>query len=720
MTEIAPTTIVKGKSYILWVKDADGNSDTIYAVVHKGNSRFAFLDFEYVCKTTNKFLFYTNKVNDGKDDCTWADCLYEMKVKKPPVGNPFYMTDRAYTFAEVAAWGCKNNLFPHPDGIAHLVKSTSPPSTSVPVKVPRVGGPAVVNQALDNPGIIAAAKEMSDKMDQSKAANPVSAPSLIPCDILKDVVVDAQGNVVETARDPADTVPVDPKEVIEIDGDDAPLGEDMENMKQRVAVAESAAEDLKMRNVELVNQVDVLNAKLESSLAMQKQFMAASDKTGATLEKLNDDAADKVTKSLASKLSLLTSLDTNLGSVLNKVGLLGSSIADIPKLVGEHVAPLLTSVSDVLATKIDKIESCIDTSQESIKSGIMATNETLCHFGFADDENAVNIPASIQSLLDDANSTKIRKELVNQDCYYLSRQMIATFVCKCECGLEVQLDQTAFDNGPVGDGSALSGAVYWQGVISGQEMSRQDQGAAHSATAAHQTMVQPHELNKAQLQPYQQTQYAGYGQQQHQMHQSSQQGYQPSLNGPQQVKQPSSQKQLSQHGQQMLQSPQQGYQPPQQQVNMRQKQGVGSSAALGQYVSTAEMHPVSSSGLGSALYPFHNHQQATPPFSAQPPVNPLPQKPTRKQRKQTKADEYQAAKRLKFDNDNTGANLQPSGSQGPRMSGPRVSGPLAPQVINRPRYQSNALPNRGPGFFQTPHLNTQVWLPPTNRFSKPS
>ena len=168
-----------------------------------------------------------------------------------------------------------------------------------------------------------------------------------------------------------------------------------QDMKQRVAVAESAAEDLKMRNVELVNQVDVLNAKLESSLAMQKQFMAASDKTGATLEKLNDDAADKVIKSLASKLSLLTSLDANLGSVLNKVGLLGSSIADIPKLVGEHVAPLLSSVSDVLATKIDKIESCIDTSQESIKSGKMTTNETLCHFGFADDENAVNMPASI-------------------------------------------------------------------------------------------------------------------------------------------------------------------------------------------------------------------------------------------------------------------------------------------------------------------------------------
>ena len=48
---ITPTTIIKGKSYILWVKDADGNSDTIYAVVHRGNSRFAFLDFKYVRMT---------------------------------------------------------------------------------------------------------------------------------------------------------------------------------------------------------------------------------------------------------------------------------------------------------------------------------------------------------------------------------------------------------------------------------------------------------------------------------------------------------------------------------------------------------------------------------------------------------------------------------------------------------------------------------------------
>ena len=89
MSETQPSTVIQGNSYIMWVKDVDDLAapDVIYAVVHKGNSRFGYQDFEFVCKTSNQKFFICNKINDGKPDSTWDDCLYEMRVKKAPKGN---------------------------------------------------------------------------------------------------------------------------------------------------------------------------------------------------------------------------------------------------------------------------------------------------------------------------------------------------------------------------------------------------------------------------------------------------------------------------------------------------------------------------------------------------------------------------------------------------------------------------------------------------------
>ena len=112
MSVLAPDTVIEGRSYILWIKDGDVETgpDSVYAVVNRGNSRFGYQDFEFVCKTSNKKLFFTNKVNDGQMGSTWAHCVYEMKVKKKPVGNPVCMTDRAYSFSEIVTWAYQNNL----------------------------------------------------------------------------------------------------------------------------------------------------------------------------------------------------------------------------------------------------------------------------------------------------------------------------------------------------------------------------------------------------------------------------------------------------------------------------------------------------------------------------------------------------------------------------------------------------------------------------------
>ena len=110
MSVLAPDTVIEGRSYILCIKDGDVKTgpDSVYAIVNRGNSRFGYQDFEFVCKTSNKKLFFTNKVNDGQMGSTWAHCVYEMKVKKKPVGNPVCMTDRAYSFSEIVTWAYQN------------------------------------------------------------------------------------------------------------------------------------------------------------------------------------------------------------------------------------------------------------------------------------------------------------------------------------------------------------------------------------------------------------------------------------------------------------------------------------------------------------------------------------------------------------------------------------------------------------------------------------
>ena len=363
MSNIQPSTVIKGLSYIMWVKEVDDPASPhfIYAVAHKGNSRFGYQDFDFVCKTANKKFFICNKVNDGTPDSTWEDCLYEMKVKRAPKGNPICLTDRAYSFAEVAAIAYREKFFTSEEGLQHIAKRTAP--TNPPV--------AQTKEAFEH----------ADAIDESV-------------------------------------------------GD---LDEDTENLKERVALAESTAEDLKAKNDKLEEKICELKTQLASSLDAQQNFMAVGDKATADLEALNDDTADKVAKKLESKL--------------NNIDFLGTSMVDILEKI-DNLKNVVSGQSEVVTAGIDRVVNRVDNSNQALSEGIMATNDTLYSYGFASDAASfISIPDSIKALLsappglENIQSHTTDVDLQPKVCDYSKRNLPHLMICKCGCGYELQLGQ---------------------------------------------------------------------------------------------------------------------------------------------------------------------------------------------------------------------------------------------------------------------------------------
>ena len=421
MSELPASTTIQGIAYIMWVKETDDASspDAIYAVVHKGNSKFGYQDFEYVCKVSNKKYFICNKINDGKADSTWEDCLYELKVKREPKGNPMIMTNRAYTFSEVAAIAYREKFFTCNEGLQHIAKKTKP--STAPVAIAKKQVSEEYSNILDD------AKAMSDNLDEIKAAcsNPLLKNPIIPGSNLKD----------------HDTS----KEVVDVE-----LDEDLENMKERVALAESSAEELQVRNDKLEALVAELNVKLASSIENQKHFMAAGDKVTADLELLNEDTADKVAKKLESKLCKLESF--------------GASFDDIRAKI-DSLSTAMSCQTEATTAGFDQLVERVDNSNQALSEGIMATNDTLDQFGLACDKTSVDIPGCIKAMASappKPPSTKV--------CEYRSRNMKIIMACKCGCGYELQLDQVnqVVDDCEIEDHGAEPAAGVESGDKSGQ------------------------------------------------------------------------------------------------------------------------------------------------------------------------------------------------------------------------------------------------------------
>ena len=458
-TVLNSDTVIPGIVYVMWVKDTKPyeDPDSIYAIVYKGNSKFGHQDFKYVSERENKKFMYCTKVNAGNENPTWQMCLDDLKVLKAPIGTPVTFIDRPYTFAEITAMAYTNKYFASEDGLAHLSKKTGP----------AVSSPAPLLAASAGKTIVAGAKAISDQLVQFTPSVSGAPPSLIPDTDHEQALREALAKGLDGSDAPGFTD-------ISVDNGDI-LGEDVENLKERVVMAESMADAVKQENVALEAEVAELKVQLKSAMEHQKQFMVSSDVATVTVEKMNDDTSTKVVKRLDPKLSLLPAVNGNVASLLTMMTTLNTTIAGLPDIVGNKVETLLSTQTVALGTKLEGVASRIDTSLDSLSEGVSTTNDVLGNFGMAEDENSVDIPACIKSLVtlsqqavdsplpEDAGSTGVA-----QGCYYLSRQMLATLVCKCGCGFELQADNSL--PGP-GNGGQVPAPVPQQVVHLGGNQS---------------------------------------------------------------------------------------------------------------------------------------------------------------------------------------------------------------------------------------------------------
>ena len=209
-----------------------------------------------------------------------------------------------------------SKYFTAEDGLAHLVKKTSPAvSSSAPLVVASAGKT-----------IVACAKAMSDQLDQFPPLVSGASPSLIPHADREQALREALEKGIGGSGAPAVTdISVD--NVVTLD-------EDVENLKERVVMAESLADALKQERVALEAEVAQLKVQLKSSMEHQKQFMVSSDVATEAVEKMNDDTSANVVRKLDPKLSLLPAVNGNVASLLTMMTTLTNTIAGLPDIVG--------------------------------------------------------------------------------------------------------------------------------------------------------------------------------------------------------------------------------------------------------------------------------------------------------------------------------------------------------------------------------------------------
>ena len=374
MSTLNPETVIQGKAYLMWIKDSKEYSDPdyYYGVAFKGNSRFGHSDFSYVCMKRNKKVFFSKCINEGQEDPTWQECMEAMDMGKAPVGHPKLLTDRAYTFAEVAMIAYQEKYFTDQEGLQVVSKKTAPPKAALAATK---SGPSDTN--VDPKEIIRAAKEASDELDRTKNTGSTEhpfSPGLIPNNNLSNIIVN---NISE------EDVGIKDNE----NNDDM----DLEDWKERAIMAESRLTNTVRERDLLEGKVAELKAKLESSLEQQNRFMSAADNATMTIESMNDDMAIKVIKKVEPKLSKIETLDKNLGTVLAKLGDLGAVVANIPLLMDK-----LQDVSN----KVDNVGSRMESSCESLSEGVHTVEKTLSTFGIDEGEFVIDIPANIKTVVD--------------------------------------------------------------------------------------------------------------------------------------------------------------------------------------------------------------------------------------------------------------------------------------------------------------------------------
>ena len=304
MSTLNPEAVIQGKAYLIWIKDSTeyADPDYFYGVAFKGNSRFGHSDFSYVCKNRNKKVFFSKCINEGQEDPTWQECLLAMEMGKAPVGNPKLLTDRAYTFAEIAMLAYQAKYFTDQEGLQVVSKKTAPSKVALATTK---SGPS--------------AKEASDELDKNNTE----------------------------------------EEEVQDSGNEKDMS--LEDWKERAILAESKLTNTMRERDLLEGKVVELKVKLEASLEQQNRYMSAADNATMTVESMNDDMATKVIKKVVPKLSKIETMDNNLSTVLAKLGDLGAAVASIPLLMNK-----LQEVSNKVDTVGSRMESSCESLSEGV------------------------------------------------------------------------------------------------------------------------------------------------------------------------------------------------------------------------------------------------------------------------------------------------------------------------------------------------------------------
>ena len=102
--------------------------------------------------------------------------------------------------------------------------------------------------------------------------------------------------------------------------------EDFQCMKERVALAESELDSLKLEKSGLLQKISELEAQLASSLENQQKFMIANDKATVSLDAVNEDTATKVANLLKPNLLQLPDLSASIKQTHSKMDTFSTSI----------------------------------------------------------------------------------------------------------------------------------------------------------------------------------------------------------------------------------------------------------------------------------------------------------------------------------------------------------------------------------------------------------
>ena len=342
-------------------------------------------------------------------------------------------TDKLYTFLEIGNLAYEHKIFTKPDGLETLKRrSKSKPSPSVVKKAIKsaTGGGSTLTDLISKVQQDAA----SFKAGHEALGNPHLPNSsqgleqLLPATLSSESIPVGKNLLVVTNDNDCNNVPqIDLSDENEDENEKSGI-----SWEERALIAESRLEaktdELKKTKLdlnELVLKVGVLESKIHSTEVMNVGLMAELDHKDQLLSKFNENVANEILNKLKPKLDCLSSIENNTKTIVN------------------HVAPV-DGIPGNWKEGFTAFNQRLESNFSVLTDGLKISNDTLSSHGLHDDENALNIPETMQYISSmnkyhfKSLGTPLRDEPSdNPECVYEINGAELQFICKCGCGNEV-------------------------------------------------------------------------------------------------------------------------------------------------------------------------------------------------------------------------------------------------------------------------------------------